>query len=101
MRASFRSFSSRLFVIIGTVALLALIVSAAVGEFSAQVGPLRLSVRDPLRPLLIALGAWLVAAWNGRAEMREALTAAFRSRRSRGWTGRRGPTSAPRRASAS
>jgi hypothetical protein len=68
--------SSRLFIAVGTGALLVLIVILLSGGFVLQIGPLRLSARSWQTPLVLAIVAsalgWRAAAWLGDAVSRHA-----------------------------
>jgi hypothetical protein len=59
-------------VLVGTAALLTLIVVLVTGGFVIDAGPLHFSSRRPLPPLVIAFGAWLAAALYGPAHVRAA-----------------------------
>ena len=54
-------------VLAGTAALLIVIVIFVTGGFVFDAGPLHVSARRPVAPLLIAAAAWLAAALHGRA----------------------------------
>jgi hypothetical protein len=72
MRNSFPFFSSRLLVAAATGALLVLIVIGITGGFVLQLGPIRVSARRWLAPLLIATISSLAAAATGRTALRTA-----------------------------
>ncbi len=55
MRASFRSFSSSIFVLFGTGALLVLIVVSITGGFVLDAGPLHFSARHLTGPIVLTL----------------------------------------------
>lgn len=59
-------------VLVGTAALLILIVVLVTGGFVIDAGPLRFSARRPFPSLLIAAVAWLAAALHGREAVRAA-----------------------------
>jgi 4-amino-4-deoxy-L-arabinose transferase-like glycosyltransferase len=63
-----RSFSSRLFAVIGTAALATALAVAATGGFLFHIGPLRVSAHGVLNPLLAGAVAWIIVRLHGRAE---------------------------------
>jgi hypothetical protein len=67
-----RSFSSRLFAVIGTAALATALAVAMSGGFLFYIGPLRVSAHGVLNPLLAGVFAWVIVCLHGRAEARAA-----------------------------
>jgi hypothetical protein len=86
MPAFSRSSSSRVLVVVGTLALVILVISLTAGGLSLQLGSVRLTARQPFRPFVVALAAWLAAVWLGRSTVRDTLVplAAFFERRAAG-----------------
>jgi hypothetical protein len=72
MPASSRSCSSFIVFLIGTCALLVLILVLLTGGFVVDAGPLHLSARRWTAPLVITLVAFGIAALHGRASLRSA-----------------------------
>ena len=75
MPSSFRSFSSRTLVAIGTCALIVLVIVAITGGFVIDAGPLHVSARRLAAPLVVTLLAWIAAGAIGRAELLESAAA--------------------------
>ena len=80
MPSSFRSFSSRTLVAIGTCALIVLVIVAITGGFVVDAGPLHVSARRLAAPLVVTLLAWIAAGAIGRAELLEIGRASCRER---------------------
>jgi hypothetical protein len=71
MPASSRFSSSCIFFLIGTGALLVLIVVLLTGGFVIDAGFIHLSARRWPGPVIVMVAAWAIAAFHGRAALRE------------------------------
>lgn len=72
MRVSFPSFSSRLFVAIGTFALVVCAIVVVTGGFTLHIGPIQLSAHRLTGPIIIAIVAAVGAAFQGRKHFDDA-----------------------------